>query len=141
MLPLKAICRVSWQEAKQVVQSRSVEGAGVDQVADALGLDLQAPESIPGQLAETSQACSSRAAPLPLANGPVSDSEKPDFCPTPENFPAHLTDLFNMIRVHYGCRFHQAKKTLLESWASTMACSIFFIGVGAGRGDLDSFHS
>lgn len=29
MLPLKAICRVSWQEAKQVVQSRSVEGAGV----------------------------------------------------------------------------------------------------------------
>ena len=101
MLPLKAICRVSWQEAKQVVQSRSVEGAGVDQVADALGLDLQAPESIPGQLAETSQACSSRAAPLPLANGPVSDSKKPDVCPMPENLPAHLTDLFKMIRVHY----------------------------------------
>lgn len=110
MLPLKAICRVSWQEAKQVVQSRSVEGAGVDQVADALGLDLQAPESIPGQLAETSQACSSRAAPLPLANGPVSDSKKPDVCPMPENLPAHLTDLFKMIRVHYELQIPPSKK-------------------------------
>ena len=99
MLPLKAICRVSWREAKEVVQSKSVEGASVDQLADALALPLQAAERIPGQLAETSQASSSRTKPLHLTNGPV--SEPPDICPTPDDLPAHLRDLFKMIRVYY----------------------------------------